>query len=145
MSHFKSAGFFDSQASEGLILIVDDEPEVRRIVRMTLEKSGYHVLEAENGMQAIEEIRKEENALTLDVILTDIRMPNKNGLDVIDFYSNEWPSIPLVVLTGFPNIDFATTLLQNGVVDYLVKPVEKGKLLAAVSKAMDQRHLHSFA
>ena len=145
MSQFKSAGFFGSQASEGLVLIVDDEPEVRRIVRMTLEKSGYHVLEAENGMQAIDEIQKEENALTLDVIITDIRMPNKNGLTVIDFYSNEWPNIPLVVLTGFPNIDFATGLLQKGVVDYLVKPVEKGKLLAAVGKAMNQRHLHSFA
>ncbi len=111
---------------------------------MTLEKSGYHVLEAENGMQAIDEIRKEENALTLDVINTDIRMPKKNELDVIGFYSKEWPSIPLVVLTGFPSIDFATALLQKGIVDYLVKPVEKGKLLAAVSKAMDLRHLHSF-
>ncbi len=123
MSQFKSAGMFSGKASEGLVLIVDDEPEIRKIVRMTLEKVGYHVLEAENGGQAIEEIRNEENAITLDIIITDIRMPNKNGLDVIDFYSKKWPSIPLVVLPGFTNIDFATTLLLNGVVDYLVKPV----------------------
>ncbi len=145
MSQLKSAGMFSGQVSEGLVLVVDDESEVRKVVRITLEKAGYHVLEATDGKQAIEEIQKEENAVTLDMIITDIRMPNTNGIDVIDFYRKEWPNIPLVVLTGYPNIDFATTLLQNGIVDYLVKPVEGGKLLASVSKAMNQRHLHSFA
>ncbi len=145
MSQLKSAGMFSGQVSEGLVLIVDDESDVRKVVRMTLEKAGYHVIEAEDGKQAIEEIRKEEHALTLDVIITDIRMPNKNGIDVINFYRKEWPSIPLVVLTGFPDIDFATALLQDGVIEYLVKPLEGGKLLAAVSKARNQRQLHSFA
>lgn len=145
MSQFKSAGIFGSSASEGLVLIVDDEPDVRKVVRMTLEKAGYHVLEAEDGKQAIEEIRKEEHPLTLDVVITDIRMPNKNGIDVIDFYRREWPSVPLVVLTGFPDIDFATALLNDGVIEYLVKPIEGGKLLTAVNKARNQRQLHSFA
>ncbi len=145
MSQFKSAGMFSGQTSEGLVLVVDDEPDVRKVVRMTLEKAGYHVIEAEDGKQAIDEIRKEEHALTLDVIITDIRMPNMNGIDVIEYYRKEWSSIPLVVLTGFPDIDMATGLLQYGVVDYLVKPVEGGKLRAAVNKAMNQRHLHSFA
>ena len=145
MSQLKSAGMFSGQVSEGLILIVDDEPDIRKVVRMTLEKAGYQVIEAEDGKQAIEVIRKEEHALTLDMIITDIRMPNMNGLDVINYYRNEWPSVPLVVLTGFPDIDMATGLLQYGVVDYLVKPVEAGKLRASVSKAMEQRYLHSFS
>ena len=81
MSQLKSAGMISDQVSEGLVLIVDDEPEVRKVVRMTLEKAGYHVLEAEDGIQAIEEIRKGENALTLDVIITDIPMPNMNGIE----------------------------------------------------------------
>ena len=145
MSQLKSAGMISDQVSEGLVLIVDDEPEVRKVVRMTLEKAGYHVLEAEDGIQAIEEIRKGENALTLDVIITDIPMPNMNGIDLIDYYGKEWPSVPLVVLTGCPDISMATGLLQHGVVDYLVKPVEGGKLRAAVSNAMEQRYLHSFS
>lgn len=145
MSQFKSAGMFSGHVSEGLVLIVDDEPDVRKVVSMTLEKAGYHVLEAEDGKQAIEEIRKGENSLTLDVIITDIRMPNMNGIDVINYYRKEWPSVPLIVLTGFPDIDMATALLQHGVVDYLVKPVEGEKLRGAISKAMNERYLHSFS
>ncbi len=144
MSQLKSAGMFSGHVSEGLVLIVDDAPDIRTVVRMTLEKAGYHVLEAEDGMQAIEEIRKGEHAVTLDVIITDICMPNMNGIDVIEYFRKEWPNVPLVVLTGFPDIDMATGLLQYGVADYLVKPVEGGKLRSAVSKAMNQRRLHSF-
>ena len=145
MSQFKSAGMFSGHVSEGHVLVVDDEPDVRKVVCMTLEKAGYHVLEAEDGKQAIEEIRKGENSLTLDVIITDIRMPHMNGIDVINYYRKEWPTVPLIVLTGFPDIDMATALLQYGVVDYLVKPVEGEKLRRAISKAMDARHLHSFS
>ena len=144
MSQPKSAGMFSGQNSEGLVLVVDDEPDVRKVVRMTLEKSGYHVLEAEDGEQAIEEIKKDENSMVLDVIITDIRMPNMNGIDVINYYRREWPSVPLIVLTGFPDMDMATSMLKHGIVDYLVKPVEAEKLRAAVSQAMEQRQVRGF-
>ncbi len=139
MSESKTAGMFSGRKSEGLVLVVDDEPDVRKVVRMTLEKSGYDVVEAEDGKKAIEEIQKGEHALLLNLIITDIRMPNMNGIDVINYYQKEWPSVPLIVLTGFPDLDMATSMLQHGVVDYLVKPVEAEKLRASVAKALQQR------
>ena len=135
----KSAGMFSGRESEGLVLVVDDEPDVRKVVRMTLEKAGYDVVEAEDGEKAIEAIKKGEHSILLNLIITDIRMPNMNGIDVINYYRKEWPSIPLIVLTGFPDLDMAIAMLQHGVVDYLVKPVEAEKLKASVAQALGQR------
>ncbi len=132
----KSAAMFSGRVSEGLVLVVDDEPDVRKVVRMTLEKAGYDVVEAEDGEKAIEEIKKGEHSILLNLIITDIRMPNMNGIDVINYYRKEWPHIPLIVLTGFPDLDMAIAMLQHGVVDYLVKPVEAEKLRASVAKAL---------
>ena len=132
----KSAGMFSGRESEGLVLVVDDEPDVRKVVRMTLEKTGYDVIEAEDGEKAIEEIKKGEHSILLNLIITDIRMPNMNGIDVINYYRKEWPHIPLIVLTGFPDLDMAIAMLHHGVVDYLVKPVEAEKLRASVAKAL---------
>ncbi len=140
----KSAGMFSGRGSEGLVLVVDDEPDVRNVVRMTLEKTGYDVLEAEDGEKAIEEINKGEHSLLLNLIITDIRMPNKNGIDVINYYHKEWPSVPVIVLTGFPDLDMATSMLQHGISDYLVKPVEAEKLRASVAKAFEQREIRGF-
>ncbi len=144
MSESKTAGMFSGRKSEGLVLVVDDEPDVRKVVRMTLEKSGYDVLEAEDGAKAIEEVKKGENSLLLNLIITDIRMPNMNGIDVINYYQKEWPSVPLIVLTGFPDLDMATTMLQHGVSDYLVKPVESEKLRASVAKALELQEVRGF-
>ncbi len=144
MSESKTAGMFSGRESEGLVLVVDDEPDVRKVVRMTLEKAGYDVIEAEDGEKAIEEVKKGENSILLNLIITDIRMPNMNGIDVINYYQKEWPSVPLIVLTGFPDLDMATTMLQHGVSDYLVKPVEAEKLRASVAKALEQREVRGF-
>ena len=144
MSESKTAGMFSGRKSEGLVLVVDDEPDVRKVVRMTLEKSGYDVVEAEDGQQAIEEVKKDENSILLSLIITDIRMPNMNGIDVLNYYQREWPSVPIIVLTGFPDLEMATSMLQHGVSDYLVKPVESDKLRASVAKALEERQVRGF-
>ncbi|MCB9776463.1 MAG: response regulator [Nitrospiraceae bacterium] len=133
---------FSGQTSLGRILVVDDEPDVRKVVRLSLEKAGYDVIEAEDGQQAVQEIKNGENPLLLDVILTDIRMPKLNGLEAIQFFQNEFPHVSLIVLTGFPDLIMATSLMKNGIIDYLVKPVEKEKLLTAVAKAMEEREIN---
>jgi two-component system chemotaxis response regulator CheY len=137
-----TAAMFGGQETKGRVLIVDDEPDVRKVVRMTLEKAGYNVIEAEDGEKAIEAINQGENPLILDVIISDIRMPKINGVEAINYFQQQWPRVPLIVLTGFPDMEMATGFLRKGVVDYLVKPVEKEKLIGAVTKAIEQREIH---
>ncbi len=98
----------------------------------------------EDGEKAIEEIKKGEHSILLNLIITDVRMPNMNGIDVINYYRKEWPSVPLIVLTGFPDLDMAIAMLQHGVVDYLVKPVGVEKLRASVTQALEQRQVCGF-
>ena len=137
-----TAAMFNGRNSEGRIMVVDDEPAVRKVMKLTLEKAGYDVIEAEDGEQAVQVVKSGENPLVLDVILTDIRMPKMNGLEAIQYFQQEFPHVSLIVQTGFPNIETATSLMQHGVIAYLLKPVEKEKLLAAVSKAMKHREIN---
>jgi DNA-binding NtrC family response regulator len=137
-----TAAMFGGHKTNGLVLVVDDESDVRKVVRMTLEKSGYDVIEAEDGEKAIEAIHQGENPLMLDVIISDIRMPKINGVEAINYFQQQWPRVPLIVLTGFPDMEMATGFLNRGIVDYLVKPVEKEKLLKSVATAMEKRDLN---
>jgi len=136
-----TAAMFGGHQTKGRVLIVDDEPDVRKVVKMTLNKAGFDVIEAEDGEQAIAAIKEGENPLLLDVIISDIRMPKINGVEAINYFQQQWPTVPLIVLTGFPDMEMAKGFLRQGIVDYLVKPVEKEKLIAAVTNAMEQREI----
>jgi len=124
---------------KGRILIVDDEESIRKALRLTLSKAGYDVVEADNGATGIEEIGTDDNPLMVDVIICDIRMPKINGLEAIAFFRQQYPSVPVLVLTGYPDIHLTTNMLRQGVVDYLVKPAEKDVLMAAVERAIEYR------
>jgi two-component system, chemotaxis family, chemotaxis protein CheY len=140
----RSAGLFSGQSLLGGILVIDDEPDIRRVIRLILEKVGYYVVEAEDGEQAIQVLNEGEHPMVLDVILTDIRMPRINGLEAMTYFQREYPNVPLIVLTGYPDLAMAIRLLNCGITDYLVKPVEHEKLLGAVSDALAQRRIHWF-
>lgn len=126
--------------SLGRVLVVDDEENVRKMVRMTLTKAGFDVVEAEDGEQGIKAMRSGDNPLMVDAIFCDIFMPKINGMEAISFFLTQFPSVPVVVITGQPDIQKQTTLFKGGnVVDYLVKPIEAQKLVAVAKKAMEQR------
>ncbi len=139
MTECRSDLLFGALTGNGRVLVVDDEPVVRTLVRMTLEKTGYEVLEAEDGEQAIEAINTGENRLMLDAVICDIRMPKVNGVETIDYFLREYPRVPLIVLTAYPNTDMAVSFMRRGLVDYLVKPVEAKKLREVVARAMKRR------
>jgi two-component system, chemotaxis family, chemotaxis protein CheY len=123
----------------GLVLVVDDDADVRKIVSSGLKKSGYGILEAKDGQEAIDVINSGENPIEVDVIICDIRMPKINGVEAIKYFHDQYPTCPVIVLTGFPDFELSTSLYKQGVVNYLVKPVEREKLAAAVEKAMKQQ------
>ena len=120
----------------GRVLVVDDEADVRKSVRLILAKAGYDVIEAEDGEKAIAAIKADGNALLVDTIICDLYMPKVNGMEAIAYFRSQFPSVPVIVLTGKPDITNAAELFKQGVVEYLVKPIEPAKLTAAVHKAV---------
>lgn len=118
----------------GRVLIVDDEEDIRKTVRLTLTKAGFEVVEAEDGEKAINAIGSGDNPRMVDAILCDIQMPKINGLEAVAFFRQQFPSVPVIILTGHPQIKDATELMKQGVVDYLVKPVSPEKLTEIVGK-----------
>jgi two-component system chemotaxis response regulator CheY len=124
----------------GRILIADDEAAVRKPIGLCLTKAGYEVVEAEDGAEAINAMGTDDNSLMVDTILCDIRMPKINGTEAIAYFRAQHPSVPIVVMTGHPDAELAVSLMKDGVVDYLVKPVPKEDLLAVMRKSVD-RHV----
>jgi two-component system chemotaxis response regulator CheY len=122
--------------SLGRILVVDDEADVRKAVRLVLTKAGYDVREAEDGEKAITQIRSNDNPFKVSLIICDIRMPKVNGMEAIAYFRQEFPSVPVIVLTGEPELAGATQLFKLGIVDYLEKPISPEKLTQAVHKSV---------
>ena len=105
--------------SLGRLLVVDDEEDVRKSVRLTLTKAGYDVVDAEDGEKGIQQLRSGDNPLMVDAILCDIHMPKVSGVEAIAFFRQHFPTVPVIVMTGQPDVKGATDLMKQGVVDYL--------------------------
>lgn len=122
----------------GRVLVVDDEADIRKMVRMTLTKAGYDVIEAEDGEKGIAAIRSGDNPLVLNAIICDLAMPKVSGMEAIAYFRSQFPSCPVIVLSGTGTIDKASALFKQGVVEFLSKPVEPEKLIASVNKAVKE-------
>lgn len=122
------------------VLILDDEAEVRSAIRLQLKDTRFELLEAENFDQALSLLQ--DNALTIDVIICDVRMPGVDGVQAVATFQQEFPNTPVIILTGFPDVDLAVNFMKKqDVTDYLTKPVEKQKLIDAVEKAAGERRV----
>jgi two-component system, chemotaxis family, chemotaxis protein CheY len=126
----------DASSTKGKVLIIDDEADVREVLRLHLESANLNVIEAENGEEGMKLMKSGANLLQVGLILCDIRMPKVNGVEAIEYLKENAPSIPIIVVTGYPDSELAVSLLKKGVKDYLVKPLEKEKLLAKVKEAL---------
>ena len=137
----RSAGMFSGTKSLGGILVVDDDPDVRRLITIILENAGYDVVIAEDGKEAINVLRSGENPMVVDTIITDLKMPKVDGHEAIAYFQKEFPSIPLIILTGIADVELAVSYMRQGISNYLVKPVNGKKLTASVANAIAQRQL----
>lgn len=100
--------------SSGKILVVDDEADVRKTVNLTLTKTGYEVVEAEDGEHAIAVIKSDDNPLIVDTIMCDSHMPTIGAREAIASFRSEFPSVPVVVLTGKADVQGASALFKQG-------------------------------
>ena len=125
-----------ASSTKGKILIIDDEEEVREVLRLQLESANYNVIEASDGEEGVKMMKLGSNLLQVGMIICDIRMPKVNGIEAIDYLKKNAPSIPIIVLTGYPDSELAVSLMKKGVKDYMVKPIEKEKLLAKVAEIL---------
>jgi CheY-like chemotaxis protein len=130
--------------SEGRVLIVDDEAAVRRSVRLILSKAGYEVIEAEDGEAGVKAVKSGDTTIAVDAIICDLDMPKMSGIEAIPNFLFQFPSCPIIVLSGSEKLESATRLFQpgvlfkQGVVKFLSKPIDQVLLLEAVKTAVDE-------
>lgn len=127
----------DPEAAKSRILIVDDEEINLKILRIYLEDKGYSVIGAQNGEEAITILKSEP----ISVCICDIRMPKISGIDVLNFVQQHFPIVPVIMLTGFIDINTAVSVMRKGASNYLTKPIDAGELIISVEKALEHRKL----
>ena len=127
------------------ILIVDDDASVRDTIRLVLEREGYGILTASDGQTALEIMSTADTSAKVCTILCDLEMPKMNGKELIDHFRTQYPSIPILVLSGASDTVFLDGIVQEGVCDWLRKPVTREALLDKVRTAVNLyalRHQH---
>lgn len=121
------------------ILLVEDKDSLRRVLRLTLENAGYSVSEAVDASSALNEIATARHRL----VLTDLRMPNGSGLDVLRAARSADADVPVIVMTAFGSVDEAVQAMKDGAHDFLQKPVDSNHLLLLVERALEQARLRT--
>ena len=114
------------------ILIVDDEPALRKALRTSLSASGFDVSEARNGEEALATLPR----TLVDIVLLDINIPGRNGLEVMGEIKRLRPRTPVLVLSAYPEEEFAVRALKLGASGYVNKSLASGEIVAAAKKAL---------
>jgi len=119
------------------ILVVDDEEAIREVVSTLLDAQGYQCTVCSNGRLALDAFRKD----TFDLVLSDIVMPEMDGLKLLGELRNEDPDVPVIMVTAMHDISIALEAIRTGAYDYILKPFEKDQLHLSVRRALEHRRL----
>ncbi len=121
------------------ILFVDDEETILEIASEHFQNIGYRVLTAKNGREAVRTF--EESNHVIHCCFTDINMPEMDGLELAEYLRTHDNTIPVVIMTGYPSLDNTLQTLKNGVVDFLVKPVNLEQMTICLQRVLREREL----
>ena len=124
-------------SSKPRILVVDDEPSMREMLRIVLRRDGYDVLVAENGKEAIEHLQREP----VDLLLSDIRMPDLSGVEVLRTAKDLNRDVVAFMMTAFASTDTAVEAMRLGAVDYFTKPFSMDELRLKVRQHLENNRL----
>jgi two-component system, NtrC family, response regulator PilR len=119
------------------VLVVDDEPSMRQMLRIVLQRDGYEVVVAHNGTEAIERLQGEP----FDLLLSDIRMPDLSGVDVLRSAEEINPDIVAFMMTAFASTDTAVEAMRLGALDYFTKPFSMDELRLKIRQQLEARRL----
>jgi DNA-binding NtrC family response regulator len=114
------------------LLVVDDEEVIRQGMRRILEAEGYHVATSASGRIAIEKIQEQD----FDVVVTDLKMPGMDGIEVLKTIKILQPEVPVIIITGYSTVDTAVDAMKNGAFDYIAKPFTSDLIIDKVRKAV---------
>ena len=118
---------------ERTILVVDDEPSIRRTLREILEYEGYSVGESQDGEQVLQAVHENH----FDLVLLDVKMPKRDGMEVLHILAKDYPQLPVVMISGHGTIETAVEATRAGAFDFIEKPPDLNRLLLTVRNALD--------
>ncbi|MEW6413045.1 MAG: response regulator [Candidatus Zixiibacteriota bacterium] len=116
------------------ILVVDDELLIRDLLYDFFTDQGWDISIAESGEKALQILRSKK----VDLVLTDLKMPNMDGLTLTAELKQSHPELPVVIMTGFPSVDSAVTALRQKVADYIIKPFNINELYKTLEEKIKE-------
>ena len=118
--------------TEKKVLVVDDEPNMRRVLSTVLKKDGYQVVAVASGEEALEHFRAKE----FNAVITDLKMPGMSGLDLLSQVSATNSSVPVILITAYGTIETAVEAMKKGAYDYVLKPFDNDEIRLILQKAL---------
>jgi putative two-component system response regulator len=119
------------------IFIVDDEAPIRKVLKTHLTREGYDVIESSGGNKVFDHLHSNK----FDLVISDIRMPEVDGSEILDHVTKEYKTTPIIMLTGLTDINTAIDIMRRGAFDYITKPVKKAELMSTIDKALTHKDL----
>ncbi|MEQ9188140.1 MAG: sigma-54 dependent transcriptional regulator [Cryomorphaceae bacterium] len=117
------------------ILIVDDSHDMLEVLQRNLRTLKFHTYQADNVTDAVDILKDSK----IDLLITDLQMPKVSGMVLINYVNQQFPDVPILVITGFPSVSGAVEAIKAGAVDYITKPFTSEELSAAVAKSLSIR------
>lgn len=121
--------------SKGKILIIDDEDIVRISCKRALMPEGFEVKTAQNGIEGLKMIEEEK----FDIVLTDLKMPDIDGIEVVRLIKQRWAETVVIIITGYQTVDSVVKAIKLGAYDYIEKPFTPDGIGSVVYRALEDR------